>query len=29
MMVSVVIPALNEEGVVGKTIESKPVDKLD
>jgi len=29
MMVSVVIPALNEEGVVGKTIESILVDKLD
>lgn len=28
-MVSVVIPALNEEGVVGKTIESIPVDELN
>ena len=28
MMISVVIPALNEEGIVGKTVKSVPVDKL-
>lgn len=29
MMLSVVIPALNEEGIVGKTVKSIPVDKLN
>ncbi|MBC7099529.1 glycosyltransferase family 2 protein [Candidatus Bipolaricaulota bacterium] len=29
MLISVIIPALNEEGVVGKTIKSVPVDKLE
>ncbi|MDP3066628.1 MAG: glycosyltransferase family 2 protein [Methanobacteriaceae archaeon] len=28
MKISVVIPALNEEGIVGKTVQSVPVDKL-
>lgn len=28
MKISVVIPALNEEGIVGKTVKSVPVDKL-
>jgi len=28
MVISVVIPALNEEGVVGKTVRSVPVDEL-
>jgi len=28
MMISVVIPALNEEGIVGKTVKSVPVEKL-
>lgn len=28
MIISVVIPALNEEGVVGKTVRSVPVDEL-
>lgn len=29
MMISVVIPALNEEGIVGKTVESVPKEKLE
>lgn len=28
MMISVVIPALNEEGIVGKTVKTVPVEKL-
>ncbi len=28
MMISIVIPALNEEGIVGKTVKSVPVEKL-
>jgi len=28
MMISIVIPALNEEGIVGKTVKSVPVDEL-
>jgi len=29
MMISIVIPALNEEGIVGKTVKSVPVEKLN
>lgn len=29
MLISVVIPALNEEGVVGRTVKSVPVDELE
>ena len=29
MKISIVIPALNEEGIVGKTVRSVPVDKLN
>ena len=29
MKVSFVIPALNEEGIVGKTIKSIPVDEIE
>jgi glycosyltransferase involved in cell wall biosynthesis len=28
MMISIVIPALNEEGIVGKTVKSVPIEKL-
>jgi glycosyltransferase involved in cell wall biosynthesis len=28
MKISIVIPALNEEGIVGKTVKSVPVEKL-
>jgi len=29
MKISVVIPALNEEGIVGKTVQSIPREKLE
>ena len=29
MKISIVIPALNEEGIVGKTVRSVPVDELN
>ena len=29
MKISIIIPALNEEGIVGKTVRSVPVDKLN